>query len=223
MNRFERGQSLPVSDHVRIPIDTLLSSPTPFNVVREDGMIMCCNPPMANLFFPGRTPNEVVGTLLQQHEPRAFFGERMRRMQELAKEGKHGIFRDIWQGRQIIVHIRQLGHMPHDAMHYMLVMPIETTGEATPIEHDQTLWIDPEHQDLGRLALLSQRELEVLAYVGKGLTAAEIAKCLHRSQETVISHKSALMRKLVCDTSLQLAMIAQRAGLSVEDAERYGR
>lgn len=212
-----------MSELARLPLDTLLSSPTPFNVVREDGMIMCCNPPMARLFFPGRTVEEVEGTLLQDHEPRAFFEERSRRMSEMAREGRHGVFRDIWQGRQIIVHIRQLGPMPGDPMHYMLVMPVETTGVTAPLENDHTLWVDPEHQDLGRLALLSQRELEVLAYVGKGLTAAEIAKSLHRSQETVVSHKAALMRKLHCENALQLALIAQRAGLSVEDAKRYGR
>jgi DNA-binding CsgD family transcriptional regulator len=68
--------------------------------------------------------------------------------------------------------------------------------------------------DLGSLSVLTERELEVLAHLGEGLSTAEIAKRLYRSAKTVEWHRRSLGVKLGAANRVQLARIAIRAGLS---------
>jgi DNA-binding CsgD family transcriptional regulator len=86
---------------------------------------------------------------------------------------------------------------------------------AGPIEK-----IDAEVIQLGPLDVLSPRELEVLALLGQGLSAAEIAAVLNRSVKTINTHRENIGKKLKIDDRVKLAMIAQRAGLQLADAEK---
>ncbi|NUP02695.1 MAG: response regulator transcription factor [Nonomuraea sp.] len=60
---------------------------------------------------------------------------------------------------------------------------------------------------------LTERELEVLALVGTGLSNAEIAEELHIGVTTVKSHIAAAMDKLGLRNRIQAAVVAHRAGL----------
>jgi DNA-binding CsgD family transcriptional regulator len=51
---------------------------------------------------------------------------------------------------------------------------------------------------------LTDRELEVLARLGEGLTIAEIARALHLSGKTVETHRSNLRAKLGLANNAQL-------------------
>ena len=64
-----------------------------------------------------------------------------------------------------------------------------------------------------RLALLTERELEVAVTVGRGLSNAEIAAELHLSVPTVKAHVSRLLDKLGCANRVQVAMCVHDAGL----------
>ena len=81
---------------------------------------------------------------------------------------------------------------------------------------------DQEHQprtgepDLA-LRLLSQREREVLALVGAGLSNAEIGARLHLGVTTVKTHVSAAMEKLDLRNRVQAAVLAHRLGLIDDD------
>jgi DNA-binding CsgD family transcriptional regulator len=68
--------------------------------------------------------------------------------------------------------------------------------------------------DLGPLSALTERELEVLAFIGEGLATAEIARRLHRSVKTVEWHRRSLGSKLRVTNRVELARIAIRAGLT---------
>ncbi len=68
--------------------------------------------------------------------------------------------------------------------------------------------------DLGPLSVLTEREFEVLAHLGEGLSTAEIAKRLYRSPKTVEWHRRSLGVKLNAANRVQLARIAIRAGLT---------
>ncbi len=68
--------------------------------------------------------------------------------------------------------------------------------------------------DLGPLSALTERELEVLAFIGEGLSTAEIAQRLHRSTKTVEWHRRLLGSKLNATNRVELARIAIRAGLT---------
>ena len=60
----------------------------------------------------------------------------------------------------------------------------------------------------------------MLALLGQGLAAAEIAKILHRSVKTINTHRENIGKKLNIDDRVKLANIAQRAGLRLADAEK---
>ena len=68
--------------------------------------------------------------------------------------------------------------------------------------------------DLGPLSVLTERELEVLAFIGEGLPTAEIARRLHRSVRTIEWHRRSLGSKLKATNRVDLARIAIRAGLT---------
>ena len=55
-----------------------------------------------------------------------------------------------------------------------------------------------------RVAQLSEREREVLAFIVQGLTNKEIARTLALSPRTVETHRANLFAKLDCDSLAQL-------------------
>ena len=65
----------------------------------------------------------------------------------------------------------------------------------------------------GRLAVLTERELEVAVCVGRGLSNSEIASELYLSIPTVKSHVSRLLTKLHGTNRVQVAMVVHDAGL----------
>ena len=60
---------------------------------------------------------------------------------------------------------------------------------------------------------LSDREIEVLTQLAKGLTNTEIAKQLHLSDGTVRNHISAILTKLEVNDRTQAAILAIQHGL----------
>lgn len=64
-----------------------------------------------------------------------------------------------------------------------------------------------------KLMLLTRREREVLALLGKGSTTIEMAKELSVSRATVKSHVSRLLEKLGFEDRVQAAVFACQAGL----------
>ena len=64
-----------------------------------------------------------------------------------------------------------------------------------------------------RLAVLTDREREVLLAVGRGLANAEIGRELYLSQATVKTHVSHLFTKLQVTNWVQVAILAHAAGL----------
>jgi DNA-binding NarL/FixJ family response regulator len=65
----------------------------------------------------------------------------------------------------------------------------------------------------GRLDRLSSREREVLKWVVRGKSSAEIAELLHLSPKTVESYRSRLMQKLEIDDLPSLVRFAIQQGL----------
>lgn len=64
-----------------------------------------------------------------------------------------------------------------------------------------------------RAASLTERETEVLACLGEGLSNADIAKRLHLSEATVKSYVSRMLVKLDCANRTQAGLLAHEAGL----------
>jgi DNA-binding NarL/FixJ family response regulator len=60
---------------------------------------------------------------------------------------------------------------------------------------------------------LTEREREVLAHVGRGLSNAEIAAALYVSPLTAKTHVSHIMTKLAARDRAQLVVLAYESGL----------
>jgi DNA-binding NarL/FixJ family response regulator len=60
---------------------------------------------------------------------------------------------------------------------------------------------------------LTEREIEVLTCLGRGMSNAQIAARLHLSEATVKSYVSRMLVKLGCENRLQAGLLAYDAGL----------
>jgi DNA-binding NarL/FixJ family response regulator len=68
----------------------------------------------------------------------------------------------------------------------------------------------------GRLTSLTEREREVLAGIGDGLSNAGIAERLFLSETTVKGYVSQVLEKLGCANRTQAGLLAKAAGLSAQ-------
>ncbi|KOG28060.1 response regulator transcription factor [Streptomyces wedmorensis] len=64
-----------------------------------------------------------------------------------------------------------------------------------------------------RVAALSEKERDVLALLGEGLSNADAGKRLHMSEATVKTYVSRILAKLDCENRVQAALLARDAGL----------
>ncbi|MFE9120544.1 response regulator [Streptomyces sp. NPDC007172] len=64
-----------------------------------------------------------------------------------------------------------------------------------------------------RVGVLSEREREVLALLGEGLSNADAGKRIHMSEATVKTYVSRILAKLDCENRVQAALLARDAGL----------
>ncbi|CCI38452.1 MAG: response regulator [Microcystis sp.] len=71
----------------------------------------------------------------------------------------------------------------------------------------------PAVQPNANLALLSEREMEVLKLIVEGKSNAEIAEQLYLSTNTIKTHVRGIMNKLAVDDRVQAAVIALRSGI----------
>ncbi|MDP9869137.1 MULTISPECIES: response regulator transcription factor [Streptosporangium] len=75
-------------------------------------------------------------------------------------------------------------------------------------------YLQRENRRAGELiAVLSEREHEVLVLVGAGHSNAEIAKDLFMGEGTVKTHVSRILTKLGCGNRVQASIIAHDAGI----------
>ena len=72
---------------------------------------------------------------------------------------------------------------------------------------------DREHQHQ-LISELTERETEVLACLGEGLSNAQIAARLYLTEATVKGYVSRLLVKLECDNRTQVGLMAYEAGIS---------
>jgi len=70
------------------------------------------------------------------------------------------------------------------------------------------------HPQRSRVSTLSERELEVLRYIARGLTKKGIARTMHLSVNTVNRHTANIMAKLDIHDRVELARFAIREGLA---------
>lgn len=87
--------------------------------------------------------------------------------------------------------------------------PETPSPQPTPIERNAPA----EAAELDRLGTLTERELEVLRYVARGLRKKDVAETMHLSVKTIDNHTTRVMSKLGVHDRVDLARLAIRVGL----------
>lgn len=192
------------------------------------GAVIWANPQLSKLFRgPDASPAQSIGRKLKEVYPESFANEVVSVIDQAAASGKPALMRTIWRGEQIYTWVQPIKPEPSDsgevAETQVLTISRKVRGDETAkdlfpmVEFEK---FDTKVINLGPLDVLSTRELEVLALLGQGLSAADIASVLHRSVKTINTHRESIGKKLKIDDRVKLAVVAQRAGLRLADAAR---
>jgi DNA-binding CsgD family transcriptional regulator len=213
-----------VDTHLRAAVwDSLVLDPTiGVAIVREDGFTVYCNKRTAEIMGgDGATPEKFIGKPWSDYFPKDWIEERLRILAEIKRTGKPVLLRTIWHGKQHFSQIRAVPDREGDEKQRFLVVTRRQPSEGVGLEAVAgTEVVMSEVAGFGKLDPLTDRELEVLALIGQGLTSKEIAKFLHRSEKTVENHRYALSKKLQGASAVELSSIATQAGLDVSDSKR---
>lgn len=178
-------------------------------VIGGEGIITWCNALYLHLLGLERF-EQIKGSSLEQRLGQAMASERLPILSEILRTGKPIMIHDLRRGRALLLTLRRLDAHPPVILAVWRPADIPDWADAhvtdVPLAHIK-------HVDLGPLAALSEREKEILAFIGQGLTSAQIAKKLCRTIKTVEWHRSAIARKLKTRDRVALAKLAISAGL----------
>lgn len=163
------------------------------------------------------TPEKYVRRNLYDLFPKAWVDERARLLQAAHADGRPRLLRSIRNGLQIETTITPLGSDDPSQPPRFLLVTVEGEHEIDAVDGLSEV-VESAYAHLGPLDVLTARELEVLALVKQGLTNREIGKLLFRSAKTVENHIGTINQKLHTSSRVQMALIAQHAGLEVSDA-----
>ena len=127
----------------------------------------------------------------------------------------------VVRGMRIRTIYRPIQAVPGEAERLVLVVgrPADDvfTVSDTPAQLQAGPVVQARIVDMGPLASLTPREIEVLRFIGQGLSTAQIPKALNRSVKTVEAHRLSLGLKLKARNRVDLARLALRAGLTLGD------
>lgn len=187
------------------------------------------------LMGPAARAREYIGRHWAEYLPHEWVQERVSLLRSIEASERPVLLRTIWRGHQTYSwitpmpsdedSIRDVGVVGSGARSSPLFLficrrtPSNDSAERvrSPVPHDE---VDSNVVGLGPLSVLSQRELEVLALLGQGLSVREAAEVLCRSEKTIENHRASIHDKLGVGDRVALAEIARRAGLGLADSER---
>jgi len=137
--------------------------------------------------------------------------ERLAILRGVIRGGRAQLIKEVRRGRALVITARQFPNQPQFCV--AVFRPADIPNWASDAEPTDVEAAQVRHVDLGPLAVLSEREKEILALIGQGLTSAQIAKKLCRTIKTIEWHRSAIARKLHTKDRVALAQLAIQAGL----------
>ena len=192
-------------------------------VLTTDGTIVYANA-VATKGFAGVDKNSIKGKHLTELTPPGWANERIGYMQRAAQTGKPIPLIDLIAGTRLYTTLRpvEIEHNGHnETLIFITVEPISSV-QLHRIRNKFTDGglIAAKHIDLGRLRVLTPREIEVLALMGRGLRQKDIANKLCRSVSTIDRHRERIGNKLGITDRADLIALAREAALEVEDAKR---
>ena len=193
------------------------------SVVTESGVIVYTNARCTWLHFrDDRTA--LAGQRFDELFSAEWTAERLGYMRRVLTTRRSLVIRHIRRGAELHTTLHPID-TPPGAERRVLGLTVETCSSGTCSgngcrDHAHLEVVESNQLDLGELDVLTRREIEVLALLGNGLSRGEIADALYRSPKTIDKHLESIATKLRISSRLQLARVAQRAGLTIRDSDR---
>lgn len=205
--------------------NTFTTDPTTgITIITADGEIVFINDQSTRIFFnEAREPGSLVGkSIYDLGFPKEWADERVELMNEIVRTGNRRLLRTVWNGKQQFSWMSPVSGDEEDGRDLVLVVTrrVPTTHEHEYLMDDEIDVVRSGVISLGGLSVLTPRELEILALLGQGMSIKEIASVLVRSVKTIENHRESIGRKLKRTRGVELAGIAQSAGLGVDDSKR---
>jgi DNA-binding CsgD family transcriptional regulator len=205
--------------------NTFTSDPTTgVAMLTPDGVIVYINEQSMRIFFDApKDPEDVIGkSVYDIGFPREWADERVALMTKISETGERYLLRTIWNGKQQYSWMSPISSDEEEKRDLVLVITrrVPSTHEDQYVLDAQTEVISSDVICLGELSVLTSREVEILALLGQGMSIKQIAATLFRSAKTIENHRESIGRKLQRTRGVELAVIAQVAGLRIEDCKR---
>lgn len=192
-------------------------------VIDREGRLIYMNAEAIRMFVEeGADAGDFVGKKLSEFGyPDEWVSERLGLIARVLDQGDECVLRSIWNGHQQFSWVRSLGSEDGEIGRVLFITRrVEAGSEAKHLVQSEMEVVQSNFVGLGELSVLSKRELEVLALIGQGLMAREIASLLHRSVKTIENHRVSIGIKLAKSNKVELALMARAAGLMIDDAFR---
>jgi DNA-binding NarL/FixJ family response regulator len=162
----------------------------------------------------------VVGQSLSDLLPPGMGQERLMLIARVAATGRPILMVEMIRGRWARTVMRRISGAPSIKVLITSRLGWNASDAPRPDEIANYEIVEPKLHDAGELGPLTECEVEVLALIGEGLSTAEIAVRLGRTPKTVEWHRCSLGKKLHVSSKIELAKLADRAGLRSATATR---
>ena len=200
---------LPAGDELRRIFQTLPG--VAMAIVTADGMIEYVNDAVASLYDASQKP--FVGRRLSELFHPEFVEERLELIARALETRKPIVVDHLFRGRPISATIFPLDDAG-EQVGRALVVSRHASPHDPPVKEFER--VRSRVMDLGPLAKLSQRELEVFVLLGHGMSVPEVAARLKRSPKTIEQHKAAIGRKMGDSTLSGIARAVAQIGIDEE-------
>ncbi len=170
--------------------------------------LLWCNEAYAKTV--GSSLEELRGSDLRSLFGAAFADERAEFIAPTLERDAIVSYDQVLRGSRFLTRIFPLDSGEFGARGYFVLA--EPCSTISPINGGQPLR-SAKHGDLGPLAALTRRELEIFRLLAEGLTGAEIAAELHRSHKTIEFHTARILHTLSLRSRTELARMAAERGL----------
>ena len=188
-------------------------------VLARDGGMVYVNETSLGLFFD--RPIEYQGKTIADVHPPEYVSERMEMIRRVLDENRPLKIEHILHGRPIVSAVWPIRDVVPPYQRVLVISRRNSKVDFSGVRIESEMDVmETRYIDLGKLDVLSNRELEIMALIGHGLTVPQVAKILHRSQKTIENHKTSITQKLHLSGQADMVAIVTSMGLDVDDARR---
>lgn len=175
----------------------------------EQFRIIWCNAEYARL--NSRPLDRMIGQTLKDILPESLAEERMSFMRQALAQNTMVAYQQVWLGVRWLTRVWPLDPTSFGLPGYFVILtrlnePLQAGSGSGAIQFTHSA-------DLGDLAVLSPRELEIYYYLAAGMTVGDIAQAVHRSEKTIGRHVENIHRKMLYSSRAELVRDAVQRGL----------